>query len=44
MNFYFPETKTSAIALENVCYNIYNLKETFFYHQTILDIVKSQIK
>lgn len=44
MNFYFPETKTSAIVLENVCYNIYNLKETFFYLDAILKIVRKQQK
>lgn len=44
MNFYFPQTKTSAIVLENVCYSTDDIKETFFYHNAILDIIKEQQK
>lgn len=44
MNFYFPKTKTSIIVLENVNYDINDLKKTFYYHTQILDIVKDEMK
>ncbi len=43
MDFYFPQTKTSVIVLENITYDIYNLKNTFYYHSNILDIVKAHL-
>jgi D-alanyl-D-alanine carboxypeptidase len=43
MNFYFPETKTSAIVLMNLVYQPNYLKESFFYHSEILKIVRSCI-
>jgi len=44
MNFYFPETKTSVIVLENIAYDSNDLKNTFFYHTQILKIVRQEIK
>ncbi|MDU1890641.1 MAG: serine hydrolase domain-containing protein [Dysgonomonas sp.] len=44
MSFYFPETKTSAIVLENICYDMHDTKKTFFCHSTILDIVRKNIQ
>jgi D-alanyl-D-alanine carboxypeptidase len=40
MNFYFPETKTSAIVLMNLVYSPNNLKESFYYHSEILKILR----
>jgi D-alanyl-D-alanine carboxypeptidase len=40
MSFYFPESKTSIIVLENIAYDNDNLKKAFYYHIAILDIVK----
>ncbi len=42
MDFYFPQTKTSVIVLENISYGD-DLKDTFFYHTQILDIIKENI-
>ncbi len=42
MNYYFPESKTSVIVLENIAYDTDNLKKTFYYHTAILDIVRSE--
>lgn len=44
MNFYFPNTKTSVILLENVAYDTDDLKKTFFYHTEILKIIRNEIK
>ncbi|WP_269222639.1 serine hydrolase domain-containing protein [Flavobacterium sp. IMCC34518] len=44
MNFYFPETKTSLIILENIVYEPNYLKKTFFYHSEILKIIRQEIK
>ncbi|HKO76845.1 MAG TPA: serine hydrolase domain-containing protein [Flavobacterium sp.] len=44
MNFYFPETKTSVIVLENIAYDSNDLRNTFFYHTQILKIVRQEIK
>lgn len=44
MNFYFPKTKTSAIVLENVAYELGDLKKTFYYHTEILKIIRTEIK
>lgn len=44
MNFYFPETKTSVIVLENITYNPNDLKNTFFYLTEILKTVRQEIK
>jgi D-alanyl-D-alanine carboxypeptidase len=39
MNFYYPETKTSLIVLENIAWDADNLKDTFKYHMDIRAIV-----
>ena len=39
-NFYLPEKKVSVIVLENVVYNPDDLKQTFYVHTAILDLVK----
>jgi D-alanyl-D-alanine carboxypeptidase len=43
MDFYYPETKTSLIILENIAYHTTNLKQTFSYHTAILKIVRVMI-
>lgn len=40
MDFYFPQTKTSVVVLENVAYDSDDLKKTFLYHVQILNIVR----
>lgn len=40
MNFYFPKSKTSVIVLENVNYDLSDLKKTFYYHSEILNVVR----
>jgi D-alanyl-D-alanine carboxypeptidase len=42
MDFYFPNTKTSVIALENIVYNPDDLKETFYYHTQILNLIRNE--
>ena len=44
MDFYFPKTKTSVIALENIAYDADDLKKTFFYHTEIFKIVRQEQK
>lgn len=44
MDFYFPNTKTSVVVLENIAYNTENLKKTFFYHTEILTIIRQEQK
>jgi D-alanyl-D-alanine carboxypeptidase len=43
MNFYFPETKTSVVVLENIAYDPNDLKNTFFYHTQILKTVRQEM-
>jgi D-alanyl-D-alanine carboxypeptidase len=43
MNFYFPTTKTSIIAFENIVYNPDDMTETFYYHKQILDLLKKTL-
>ena len=43
MDFYFPETQTSVIVLENVAYDTDDLKKTFQYHTSVLDIVRKDL-
>lgn len=43
MNYYFPEFKTSVIVLENISYGN-NLKDTFFHHTQILNVVRDYLK
>jgi CubicO group peptidase (beta-lactamase class C family) len=43
MNFYFPDTKTSVIVLENIAYHPADLKQTFFYHTQLLKIARETI-
>ncbi|MES2560165.1 MAG: class A beta-lactamase [Bacteroidota bacterium] len=40
MNFYFPQTQTSVIVLQNTVYHTTNLKSTFYHHLRILNEVK----
>ncbi|WP_338790224.1 serine hydrolase domain-containing protein [Bernardetia sp. MNP-M8] len=40
-NFYFPQTKTSLIVLENTAYQLQDFKKTFYHHTTLLEIVKN---
>ncbi len=44
MDFYFPETKTSVIVLENVVSDENDLKKAFYYHTQILDIVREDLR
>lgn len=49
MDFYYPETKTSIIILENVTWyrlktDDESLKKTFYYHLLIMKMVKDQMK
>ncbi|NDV58785.1 serine hydrolase [Bacteroides sp. 519] len=44
MNFYFPETQTSVIVLENVAYDTDDLKKTFHIHTGILDVVRENLQ
>lgn len=43
MNFYFPKSKTSVIVLENVYYDVSDLKKTFYYHTGILNLVRNEL-
>lgn len=43
MNFYFPETQTSVIVLENIAYNTDDLKNTFQTHTGVLNIVREAL-
>ncbi|MFV0539465.1 MAG: serine hydrolase domain-containing protein [Dysgonomonas sp.] len=43
MNYYFPQNKTSVIVLENVNYDVSDLKKTFYYHVQILDFVRNEV-
>jgi hypothetical protein len=40
MDFYFPSTKLSVIVLENMVHNPNDLKKTFYYHTTVLELAK----
>ena len=40
MNFYYPETKTSVIILENIAWDADNFKDTFKHHVDIRGIVE----
>ncbi|PSL34870.1 serine hydrolase domain-containing protein [Chitinophaga ginsengisoli] len=41
MDVYFPGSKTSVIVLENIARNMTNLKQSFYYHEQVLEIVKA---
>jgi D-alanyl-D-alanine carboxypeptidase len=43
MNYFFPETKTSLVILENSIYDPNDLKKTFFYHTEILKMVRLEV-
>lgn len=43
MNFYFPETKTSLIILENVMKDPDELAKTFYYHVTIWKMLRAHL-
>jgi D-alanyl-D-alanine carboxypeptidase len=43
MDFYFPASQTSVIALENIVYNPDDMKKTFYYHTQILNIVRKNM-
>jgi D-alanyl-D-alanine carboxypeptidase len=44
MNFYFPESKTSVVILENTVWDPNDLKKTFHYHTQILNILRQSIR
>lgn len=44
MNFFFPETKTSVIVLENIAYDTHDFKRTYGIHTAILKMVRDDIK
>ncbi|HMR89319.1 MAG TPA: serine hydrolase domain-containing protein [Saprospiraceae bacterium] len=44
MNFFFPETKTSVIVLENIAYDTHDFRSTFGIHTAILKMVRNDIK
>lgn len=41
MDMYFPFTKTSMVVLENIATDMVTLKNSFYYHEQILKIVRS---
>jgi D-alanyl-D-alanine carboxypeptidase len=43
MDFYFPESNTSVVVLQNVVYYPDDLKKTYYYHTRVLDLVKKSI-
>ncbi len=43
MDFYFPETRTSVIVLENLVSDAHDTKKAFSYHTRILDIMRTHI-
>jgi len=43
MNFYFPETKTSVIVLENTAWDLDDLKKTFYDHVQIKKIIRKNL-
>lgn len=43
MDFYFPESKVGVIVLENIAYDTENIKKTFSYHTSILNIVRDDL-
>lgn len=43
MNYYFPQNKTSVIVLENVNYDLSDLKKIFYYHVQILNLVRDEV-
>lgn len=43
MDFYFPDTKTSVIALDNVVWDENNLQKAFIYHSKMLEITRENI-
>jgi D-alanyl-D-alanine carboxypeptidase len=43
MNFYFPESKTSVVVLENIAWDFDDLKETFYHHTQILKAVRESL-
>ncbi len=44
MNYYFPETKTSVILLENIDWDSEDMRNSFYYHLQILKIIRSSIQ
>ncbi len=41
-NFYFPQTKTTVIVLENTAYQLQDFKKTFYHPTKLLEIVKNR--
>lgn len=39
MNYYYPDTQTSIIVLSNIAWNLSDLKETFYYHSNLLNLL-----
>ncbi len=44
LNFYYPETKTSLIVLENIAWDADNFKDTFKHHVDIRAIVRGGLE
>ncbi|HTN45647.1 MAG TPA: serine hydrolase [Flavipsychrobacter sp.] len=45
MNYYFPETKTSVIALQNIAYDPgKKWQDQFYYHVRIIETIREQLK
>lgn len=43
-NFYFPETGTSVVLLQNTAVRLNDFKQTFYYHTTITNLVREAFK
>lgn len=43
MNFYFPETRTSVVLLQNMVYAD-NTKDKFYYHTQVMDRLRKKIR
>lgn len=41
MNFYYPATQTSLVILENVLYDPENLKQTFYHHALLRELLQT---
>lgn len=43
MDFYFPESSMNVIVLENINYDVSEIKKTFYYHTQILNLVRDEL-
>lgn len=41
MCYYYPESKTTVVMLENTAWHMENLKETFYYHTAVLGFLEA---